>query len=76
MAKRIGDRIETLMWVYAHSIPTDNRDTAAKVNAIHSGSEKETAPAIRGGEKQSAQRTLKGATTLPRCRKSRAALGI
>ena len=35
VAKRIGDRIETLMRVYAHWIPTTNRDTAAKVNAIY-----------------------------------------
>jgi integrase len=35
VAKRIGDKIETLMRVYAHWIPTDNRDTAAKVDAIY-----------------------------------------
>lgn len=35
VAKRIGDKIETLMRVYAHWIPTANRDTAAKVDHIY-----------------------------------------
>jgi hypothetical protein len=35
VAKRIGDKIETLMRVYAHWIPTANRNTAAKVDAIY-----------------------------------------
>jgi hypothetical protein len=35
VAKRIGDKIETLMRVYAHWIPAANRDTAAKVDAIY-----------------------------------------
>lgn len=35
VAKRIGDRIETLMRVYAHWIPTANRNTADRVDAIY-----------------------------------------
>jgi hypothetical protein len=35
VAKRIGVEIETLMRVYAHWIPTQNRDTAARVDAIY-----------------------------------------
>lgn len=35
VAKRIGDRIETLMRVYAHWIPTTNRDTADRIEAIY-----------------------------------------
>jgi integrase len=35
VAKRIGDKIETLMRSYAHWIPTTGRDTAAKVDAIY-----------------------------------------
>lgn len=34
-AKRIGDRIETLMRVYAHWVPTANRDTAGKLDTIY-----------------------------------------
>lgn len=35
VARRLGDRIETVMRVYAHWIPTANRDTAARVDAIY-----------------------------------------
>lgn len=35
VARRIGDRIETVMKVYAHWIRTAGRDTAAKVEAIY-----------------------------------------
>lgn len=35
VAKRIGDRIETVMRTYAHWIMTTGRDTAAKVDAIY-----------------------------------------
>jgi integrase len=35
VAKRIGDKIDTLTKVYAHWIPTTNRDTAAKIDAIY-----------------------------------------
>lgn len=45
VAKRIGDRIETLMRVYAHWIPTTNRDTAAKINAIYCEQKTKPAPA-------------------------------
>ena len=48
VAKRIGDRIETLMRVYAHWIPGTNRDTAAKIDAIYGGPETKAAPAKRG----------------------------
>ena len=59
VAKRIGDRIETLMRVCAHWIPTANRDTAAKVDAIYreappAGAQKGTAPEGQGGERKSA----------------------
>lgn len=37
VAKRLGDRIETVMRVYAHWIQTAGRDTAAKVEAIYGG---------------------------------------
>jgi integrase len=50
VAKRIGDRIETLMRSYVHWIPTTNRDTAAKVDAIYKEPEKKTAPENQGGE--------------------------
>jgi len=35
VAKRLGDRIETVMRVYAHWVETNNRDTAAKIEAIY-----------------------------------------
>lgn len=35
VAKRIGDRIETVMRVYAHWIADTNRDTAGKIDAIY-----------------------------------------
>lgn len=35
VAKRIGDRVETVMRVYAHWIDTGDRDTAARVEAIY-----------------------------------------
>lgn len=35
VAKRLGDRIETIMRYYAHWINTANRDTAAKVQEIY-----------------------------------------
>jgi integrase len=35
VAKRIGDKIETLMRVNAHWIPTESRDTAAKGDEIY-----------------------------------------
>jgi integrase len=52
VAKRIGDKIETLMRSYAHWIPTTNRDTAAKVDAIYKEPEKKTAPENQGGERR------------------------
>jgi integrase len=48
VAKRLGDRIETVMRVYAHWMPTTGRDTAARVNAIYGG-ESETPPAMKQG---------------------------
>jgi hypothetical protein len=35
VAKRLGDRVETVMRVYAHWIRDVNRDTAARVDAIY-----------------------------------------
>jgi integrase len=35
VARRLGDRIETVMRVYAHWIKTVGRNTAAKVEAIY-----------------------------------------
>lgn len=35
VARRIGDKIETLMRVYAHWVPAETRNTAAKVDAIY-----------------------------------------
>ncbi|WP_439623426.1 tyrosine-type recombinase/integrase [Gemmata sp.] len=35
VARRIGDRIETVMRVYAHWVPTLTRNTAARVDAIY-----------------------------------------
>jgi integrase len=48
VAKRLGDRIETVMRVYAHWIPTAGRYTAARVDAIY-GMESETPPALKQG---------------------------
>jgi hypothetical protein len=45
VAKRIGDRIETLMRVYAHWIPITNRDTENEA-------QKGTAPETEGGTKK------------------------
>jgi hypothetical protein len=44
VAKRIGNKIETLMRTSAHSMPSTNRDTAARVDAISAEPKKETAP--------------------------------
>jgi integrase len=52
VAKRIGDKIETLMRSYAHWIPTANRDTAARVDAIYAEPKKETAPRGQGGRRR------------------------
>lgn len=41
VARRLGDRIETVMRTYAHWMPT-NRDTAAKVDAIYGPAPKPT----------------------------------
>jgi integrase len=35
VAKRLGDRIETVMRIYAHWIPSGVKDTADRVNAIY-----------------------------------------
>ncbi len=37
VARRLGDRIETIMRTYAHWINTQGRDTASKLNAIYGG---------------------------------------
>jgi integrase len=48
VAKRLGERLETVMRVYAHWIPTAGRDTAARVIAIY-GAETEEAPGLVPG---------------------------
>lgn len=35
VAKRLGDKVETILRTYAHWIPTKNRDTVSKLDAIY-----------------------------------------
>jgi integrase len=48
VARRIGDRIETVMRTYAHWINTTGRDTAAKVQAIYGTAPKAKRPRKAG----------------------------
>ena len=48
VARRLGDRIETVMRCYAHGIPTVGRDTAAQVDAIYGGESEAPRQQARG----------------------------